>query len=458
MKSLLIAVCVLLGGVVAWAEEPQILPATAITAPPDQLPIPKVDPLPIVPEPSPPPDEIDPAPHIAGRGPLYIDLQTYRPVGRDLAALLRLGPDSKGAIWGDRVPIHAIFNPNTAFKVDGAIRGYYRNDQRVEWSGLESTFGAEGTALPAFVTVHDNWIVTAHGELFLNQQFGPSVLVGPAMAAYKSNFDVNTFELFQLFVEATYDDFSIRLGRSRTPFGRYQSPMFTNTMSDAQFLRTDVIGFVETGLFLHYQPGLFVVDLACVNGEPDLDTNSSKGVVARVGVEDELWTAGVSMKYHDGISSEFQKRYNNIVGMDASAVFGRWTIYGEAVYDQHGFQNDPTANPFADPARVGVRSYYGRDVFVGRDTAVGGWGAYLGVTCRGEKWVADLSYGSYQTEQIGDPAHDEPTRRLLFKAAYRPIPQLQLFVGGLAENRRPLSPLIARMHPFAMYAGLQYGF
>ena len=47
---------------------------------------------------------------------------------------------------------------------------------------------------------------------------------------------------------------------------------------------------------------------------------------------------------------------------------------------------------------------------VGRDTAVGGWGAYLGVTCRGEKWVADLSYGSYQTEQIGDPAHDEQTR------------------------------------------------
>ena len=186
------------------------------------------------------------------------------------------------------------------------------------------------------------------------------MLRGAIHDTYRANFDVDTFEIFQLFIEATYDDLSIRLGRSRTPFGRYQSPMFSNSMFDAQFLRTEVIGFVETGLFLRYQPGPIVVDVACVNGEPDLDTNSSKAGVVRIGFEEEFWTVGVSAKYQDGISSEHQKRYDNQIGVDARVVFGRWTVYSEAVYDQHGFHNNPTPTSDYNPASIGRRSLYGR--------------------------------------------------------------------------------------------------
>jgi hypothetical protein len=72
--------------------------------------------------------------------------------------------------------------------------------------------------------------------------------------------------------------------------------------------------------------------------------------------------------------------------------------------------------------------------------------------------VADVSYGYYQPNEIGDPSHDEPISRLLLKAAYRPGRHLQFFVEGLVENRRPLDPLLSRMNPYAVYAGMQYGF
>ncbi len=503
MKRLLAIVCLVIGIVEACAEDPteppprprfrpdvddvladeptlEKLPLTKIEPVqnkvkvddiqplPDRIQIPNVDRLPKLPEPK---DVAIPAPVPLGppmegifprdptRGPLYLDLQTMSAPGRGLAAFLAASPDGPAVTWGDGDVLRYRVSPDTAFMMDGLFRGYMKDDQRIVWSGLENTFGAEGVLRPSFVSRTGDWVVATEGEFFLNMPYGSSILSDPQRDLYRSNFQVDTFQIQQLFVEATYNDLTVRIGRSRTPFGRYQSPMFTNSLQDAQFLRTEVISFFETGLFFRYRPNEFVMDLALVNGEGNLDTNSSKAIITRFGYETACWTVGFSAKYQDGISSEYQKRYSNQVGLDGSIALGRFLIYGEAVYDQHGFHRNPADDPLFNPLNLGVRSLYGRDVFGGNEkSAINGVGAYLGVTYRADTWLMDLSYGNYQPGAIGVPTHDASTNRLLFKTAYVAARNLEVFLIALAENKRPADPPLDNAQPYAIWFGMQYGF
>ncbi len=238
---------------------------------------------------------------------------------RDLQTIRWLPPTLRPAV-GEHTPrglLSTQISSDAYFCLDGVVRGYYLNDQRIQWSGVEEVFGAEAIVRPAIFYQKEGWIVSAEGEFFLNQPFGRSILRDSYREPYLNNFLVDTFEIFQLYAQANYHDFYLRVGKSRTPFGAYSSPMFTNRLLDAPFIRSEVIAWTETGLFFHYEPGLFSLDVALTNGEPDLDTNSSKAVLGRVGVQDAGWGVGLSVKWHDGISSEEQKRYNNHVGVDA---------------------------------------------------------------------------------------------------------------------------------------------
>jgi len=434
---------------------------------PQNLEIPKVDSAPLLPSPRyldmPAEAPIPSGAPMAGlkreRGyrPLYIDLQTinYTIPGADVlfepAGSLRNN-------WIDGDLFQYRVGPDSAFTLDGLFRGYYRNDQRIRWSGVEETFGAEGVLRPAFVSRTGDWIVSTQAELFLNSRYGTSILSDENRDVYRTNFDVSTFQLFQMFVQANYEDWTFRFGRSRTPFGRYQSPMYMNNMHDAPFLRTEVIGFSETGMFVHYAPGPWRVDLALVNGEPDLDTNSSKAMVTRWGVEQETWTAGFSVKFQDGISSEFQKRFNNVYGLDASVALGRFLIYGEGVMDSYGFLRDAENNPQYDPNKLGIRSLYSRESFKGDDSPIRGMGVYLGVCYRADDWLIDLSYGRYSPENIGIESHDLPISRMTFKTAYVAAKNLTIFVEGLMENRRFTEGLLSSSNPWAVSFGTQYEF
>lgn len=387
--------------------------------------------------------------------PLYLDLQTINYSIPGAGALFGHADLVRGK-WADGYMFQHRVGPDSAIQVDGAFRGYFRDDQRLKWSGVESTFGGEGVLRPSFVSRTGDWIVSTQGEFFLNMPYGTSFLSDKDRDLYRTNFDVEPFQVFQMFVEARYDDMSVRLGRSRTPFGRYQSPMFTNSMHDAPFIRTEVIGFVETGMFFRYAPDPFVIDFAIVNGEPNLDTNSSKAVVTRWGVEEQTWTAGISAKIQDGIGSEYLKRYNNAFGIDGSVSLGSFLIYGEAVMDQHGFLRDAENHASYDPKKLGIRSLYGRDVFKGDDKPINGRGAYLGVSYRADDWLVDLSCGRYTPEEIGNTVHDQPTNRMLLKTTYMAAKNLELYLILLAENKRPGPFENAR--PYAAWFGMQYGF
>lgn len=434
---------------------------------PNGLDLPKVDPTPVLPNPKyvegPFEAPIPGGMPISGLEPeqnyrpLYLDLQTIDFTIPGAESLFG-PPNPVRGNWADGDMFQYRVGPDSAFQLDGLFRGYFRNDQRIAWSGVEATFGAEGVLRPSFVSRTGDWIVSSQGEFFLNKRYGTSILSDADRDLYRTNFDVETFQIFQMFVEANYNDFTIRLGRSRTPFGRYQSPMYTNSTFDAPFIRTEVIGFVETGMFFHYAPDPFVIDLAIVNGEPDLDTNSSKAVVTRWGVERQNWTAGISAKVQDGISSEFQKRFNNVFGIDGSVSLGRFLIYGEGVIDQHGFLRDAENNPEFNPLNLGIRSLYARDVFKEAEKAINGNGAYVGVCYRADDWLLDISYGRYIPERIGNEDHDKPTNRFLMKTSYIAARNLEVYLVVLAENKRFTEGLLSNSKPYSVWFGMQYGF
>lgn len=457
MKHCLVLACLTLAGVAVRAQGPaEPLPSPA---PRTVVPETVLDPAPV--PLGPPMDGFVPAPRHPG--PLDVDLQTMRHPFESLVTTV--APVGPAPVPGAIVPLRVPITGDSAVEVGGLVRGFLWNDQRIVWSGLEATFGAESALRVAAATRDGDWVLGTEAEVFLNMRWGTSILSDPVRDMFRTNFDVDQYQLVQLYVEAANGPLSVRLGRSRTPFGRYQSPVFTNTFADAQFIRTDVIGanrlggFVDTGLFFHYQPGLFVADLAVVNGEPDLDTNSSKAVISRLGLDGGWWTVGTSAKYQDGVGSETLKRYNNVFGVDGSVAVGPFLVYSEAVYDQHGFTRNPANDPNFNPTRLGVRSLYGRDAFSGKeDDPIGGRGCYVGVTYRETKWILDVSVGRYQPDKIGRPDADRGTTRVLVKTAYQLADHLQFYISALVENSRPQIAPLTNQQPYAVFAGIQCGY
>jgi hypothetical protein len=348
--------------------------------------------------------------------------------------------------------------PDSSFlQIEGVMRGFYRDDQRIFWSGVEQTFGAEGVLRPLLMSLQGDWAISAEGEFFLNEPYGKSILSDPTRDLYRANFNIQPFQVFQLYGQLQRGDFLIRIGRSRTPFGSYDSPMFSNAMIDAPFLRTEVIGFANTGLFLRYQPKGWSIDAAIVNDQADLATNSSKGLVARVGIDQPAWTIGASAMVRDGISSDQQKQFNNVFGCDGSVRWGRFTAYGEAAYDQHGFVHDFAL--LGNPLGLGVRDLYGRDVFKGDNQPISGFGFYTGLRFRDDRWMIDGCYGYYWPEQIGIPFHDAPISQGVIKAAFAITPHFQIFSFGIVENYRPKeNSTIQKYGPYAIQNGLQLVF
>jgi hypothetical protein len=342
-------------------------------------------------------------------------------------------------------------NDSTFFRLEGLARGYYRNDQRIKWSGLEETFGAEGDLRPILWNKQGDWTISAEGEFFLNMPYGSSILG----SGYRANFQVDTFELFQLYVQASWGNWRFRIGKTRTPFGNFRAPMYSNSLFDAPFIRTDVIPFTETGMFAHYQPDWLSLDIGLVNGEPNLDTNSSKGFIGRLGIDRPNWTVGISDKYQDGIGSELMKRHNSIEGVDASVRFGRFTVYSEATADQYGF-NHNYYKYGGSPLDLGVRSLYGRDTYY--PGGLTGWGYYIGTGYRGENLLVDLNYGSYQPQHIGIPYQDAAIVRFVGKVDYALTKHLHVFGVGLVENHRPREGVLNSYNPWAVTTGLQFVF
>gem|GEM_PF-884800 len=358
------------------------------------------------------------------------------------------------AAWGPQSPSGAPRAYPPGFTMSALARGYYLDDQRIKWSGLEQSFGAEAALNPRYVHQANGWTVVGNGVFFLNQPYDSSTFNSPALAPYTAGLAVSPFQIWQLNLSATRGDLKLTIGKDNSPFGRYYFPLYSNARLDAPFIRTEAIQWVETGAFLKWTPGPWSLDLAVTNGGQDRDTNSSKAVIGRFGLQGGWGAVGISGKFQDGLGTDYQKLYDNYYGVDGIVRFGPFDLSGEAIYDQYGLHAkfDPTL-------LAGGIDLYGRDNYSGRPgVPLSGFGYYVNLGWTERRFRLDLNYGEFYPRAIGIPEQDAPTRRGVVKGAWNFSNHFLLYGMLLFEGERPVAPVLAQQHGFAMLSGAQLAF
>jgi len=331
--------------------------------------------------------------------------------------------------------------PAFTYHVGGKGRGYYINDQRIEWTGQEATFTTEGVVTGGVLQQAGGWDLQFETEIFLNLPFDRNILNSNERAGFAPNFDVDPLQISQLYLAARKDDWYFSLGRFPTPFGRYYYPIFRNNFDDSPFIRSEAILFRETGLLMQWDPDGFVFTAALTNGGFGQDTNSSKAGILRAGIDRERFACGMSWKVQDGIGSEWHKMYKGHVGVDAMVRWGNWMLSGEAIYDEYGFRDAGF-----DPNDIfWGRSYYFRDSNRVDQKPLHGFGYYVNLGYEGPRWSLALNYGEYfPLDELGFAAHDTPIHRGLVKASYHLTPNFETYGVALVENSVP--------YPFTSYS------
>jgi hypothetical protein len=319
------------------------------------------------------------------------------------------------------------------YYLSGKGRGYYINDQRIEFTGLEETFLVEGVLAGGIQQQSGSWLLSCDGEFFVNQPFERNIYQdSPIRQSFAHNFDPNPFQISQLNLSAQNGNWKGTLGRFATPFGRYYYPIYRNSFDDSPFIRSEAIIYRETGLMLEWTPSNWSFAAALTNGGFEGDTNSSKALVARAGYEGECFACGVSIKEQDGTGSENQKNYKTHYGVDALVRAGCWSLSTEAIYDVYGLRR-----PFPQDDIFWGRSLYWRDVNKGPWQPIHGFGYYVNLQYQSPRWTMLANYGEFYPEQLGIAKHDQTNRRGLVKASRHWTPLFETYAVVMLETDLP---------------------
>ncbi|MGD2093124.1 MAG: hypothetical protein PVH61_43585 [Candidatus Aminicenantes bacterium] len=342
-------------------------------------------------------------------------------------------------------------NDSTHIGIEALFRAHMLNDQRLQWSGLETTFGVESVLSANIQKKLKKGTLAVVVQLFINQPFDKNILADDSRQKYLQNFEIDTVEVKQLYIQFSRGNFSIGLGKHASIFGKDHTIGFSNAFFDYPFIRNEAVLNFETGLFISYAPGIFTFDIAVVNGSENMDTNSSKGGMARIGLKGKNWCFGISAKAQDGIGSEWQKQYKNHAGVDFMFKIGALRIAAEVIYDEYGFHRQYSI----DDVFWG-RSYYYRDIFYKHKTPITGVGGYLDLQYETSKFLLELNYGEYHPKEIGHPYHDDPIKRALIKLRLKLADGFHIFGVGLLENQREKEPLFQGASDYGILVGCQY--
>jgi hypothetical protein len=342
------------------------------------------------------------------------------------------------------------------YELGGAARGFFINDQRIEFTGLEATFAVEGSLRGEYGQVVGDGLAIAYGELFLNQRFDQNILVdSPLRRSFANNFDVEPLQISQLGLLGVRGDLEFEVGRFVTPFGRYHGMSWQNDFVDTPFLRSEIIGFRETGAQIRWTPGIWRMAAAITNGGSNKDTNSSKAFVSRIGADLQNWSFGASLKSQDGVGSEGQKQFNDHIGIDwMIRLSDRLVVFGEVIHDKHGLRRPGTS---LDEINWG-RSLYNRQLNNGLDRPIEGNGAYISLIGQQPRFDWSLGYGEYRADRLGDLIHDTPVRQGMGQVAWHLSPAADFFSSVLIENTVNGTAHRPRSEGILYLAGLQMRF
>jgi hypothetical protein len=345
--------------------------------------------------------------------------------------LIATPPPTPGTELSSLMTMPAGGEEAIAYHLGGQARGYYINDQRIEFTGVEATFAVEGVLNGGLTQRSGNWDLSLETQIFVNEPFDNNIFVNSAQRrSFAPNFDIDPLQISQLYLGARNGDFYTAIGRFVTPFGRFYFPNFRNNFDDSPFIRSEAILFRETGALVQWDPDIFVFTAALTNGNFLQDTNSSKALVARAGIDQPGYAFGTSVKWQDGNGSEDHKAFNNHVGVDGMIRFGNWTLSGEAIYDEYGLRRPGTL-----PYQITWgRSLYFRDLNNGLNVPITGWGYYVNLGYEGPQWTLMLNYGDFFPGHVGDPRQDTPTHRGLVKASRHWTRHFETYAVVLLEN------------------------
>ncbi len=314
-----------------------------------------------------------------------------------------------------------------------SLRGYSLNDQRIYWSGLEFSFGAEAL-ISADIIKRIKWgEIKVENEFFLNQPFGKNILIDEGRSKFRSNFDIDTFEISKLNIQLKTEKLTLKIGKADSPFGRSSFPVFSNNLNyGSPFIRSEAILWRETGVFVNVKWGILSADIAAVNGEENRDTNSGKAGIFRIGLENKNWRIGASMKEHDGYGSEWQKLYKNHKGFDMMFRISNFEFSGEMIWDEYGFHKEFNEGDIFWP-----NSIYYRELFKEYKVPIEGFGWYSNLKITFNKFLINFNYGVYIPEDIGNIYHDNTIKRFILKLCFKPLKELKIYFSGVLENTKP---------------------
>ena len=137
------------------------------------------------------------------------------------------------------------------FDTQTVIRAYYLNDQRIECSGVEASFEAEGAIFPQIKMESRDLSFAVKGEILLNQPSGENILKYENRQCFFLNYRVNTLDISQLYLEISKKNFSFYFGKKEISFGRFYEKPFSNARFEAPSIRPEAVLWRETGLFLN---------------------------------------------------------------------------------------------------------------------------------------------------------------------------------------------------------------
>jgi hypothetical protein len=321
----------------------------------------------------------------------------------------------------------------TGLSVGALARAFYFNDQRIEWSGQEATFGTEAIGVARY---YQGDACNGYGgaaELYLQQPYERNILVdNQERQSYRANFEHDVLQVSQLYADFRQGSFYAAAGKFTTPFGRTYFPIMGNSRIDAPFIRSEAILWRETGVLMRYSPSAFNITAALTNGGYDLDTNSSKAFVGRIAYDGSEYAFGASAKIQDGIGSENQKTFNSHIGIDAMRRFGGLVVSTEVIYDQYGLRRG------YDPNEIfWGRNIYYRDTNKAYQTGIYGVGYYIDATYLGDSWLLGMNFGQYFPEQIGVAQHDADNHRGILRAAKRLSEAASIYTQTIIESDLP---------------------
>ncbi len=333
-------------------------------------------------------------------------------------------------------------------------RGFYISDQRMQFTGNETTFAAE--AQLDFNICHQihTWHVGLVSETYLTQPFDNNMLADYELReSFRHNFLIDPIEISELFIELERGPLRFKLGRFETPFGRYWSPFYLNSRQDVPFIRSEAILFRETGLQIDYFVGPWIVSSALTNGGLNRDTNSSKALISRIGYERHEFVVGGSIKWQDGIGSEGQKEFKQHVGIDMMRRLGpNWMVSSEVIYDEYGLKRPGIE---LDEIFWG-RSLYNRQLNRALGVPLSGWGYYANLNWERPRGLGTVGYGEFYPNPVGDRIHDTVTRRMITSYQHGFDNHFSVYGSHILENSVENAQNGVRRNGSMLILGLQY--